>query len=129
MGAVQTTTGEPFHIVKIWNGSPKEATPDLFDYWKWTRFSFCLDVDREVFFNAKSAAFAKMICKNCPVKKHCLVQGLIYDEEGVWGGTTEVQRKEDFEKSYIQALIDKAKQFKMWSERLTAKEVIQILRA
>jgi WhiB family redox-sensing transcriptional regulator len=36
---------------------------------------------------------AKAICKDCPVKLECLQHALDNDEAGIWGGTTEKERR------------------------------------
>jgi Transcription factor WhiB. len=35
---------------------------------------------------------AKLNCSSCPVKRDCLNYALLYGEDGIWGGTTEVDR-------------------------------------
>src|SRR6266496_3086715 len=35
---------------------------------------------------------AKKHCQTCPVKRDCLNYALLYDEDGIWGGTTESDR-------------------------------------
>jgi hypothetical protein len=48
----------------------------------------------ELFFpsRGKSAAQAKSFCRDCPVRLECLEFSLIYNEQGVFGGTTENER-------------------------------------
>jgi len=36
---------------------------------------------------------AKAICAECPYKKACLEFALKYSEIGIWGGTTELERR------------------------------------
>ena len=36
---------------------------------------------------------AKHICSGCAIAAQCLAEALANDEEGIWGGTTEVERK------------------------------------
>ena len=31
-------------------------------------------------------------CQNCPVRSDCFQYGLLYDETGIWGGTTDTER-------------------------------------
>lgn len=48
-----------------------------------------------VFFaSPKSAdiAKAKSLCSTCSVSSHCLQNAIIYQYDGVWGGTTEDER-------------------------------------
>lgn len=48
------------------------------------------DVDgRSVYMNERQA---KAICKQCPLINDCLAYALQYDEQGIWGGTTERER-------------------------------------
>jgi WhiB family transcriptional regulator, redox-sensing transcriptional regulator len=43
---------------------------------------------------ARREARAKSICKNCPVTEPCLDYAIrIREAHGVWGGTTEVERR------------------------------------
>jgi WhiB family redox-sensing transcriptional regulator len=37
-------------------------------------------------------ADAKEVCRSCPVRKACLEEGM-NEEYGIWGGTTEAERK------------------------------------
>lgn len=63
----------------------------------WTDRAACRDVDPEVFFpisrNAAAASEAIAICEGCPVRHECLTVALTRAEVGVWGGTTEAQRR------------------------------------
>ncbi len=34
-----------------------------------------------------------LFCDTCPVKKECFEFAVLYDEDGIWGGATEKQRK------------------------------------
>lgn len=36
---------------------------------------------------------AKSNCLNCPVREDCLGYAILYDEQGVWGGTTYEERE------------------------------------
>jgi WhiB family redox-sensing transcriptional regulator len=60
----------------------------------------CKTEDPELFFPAGhggaaelQAEVAKAVCLGCPVRQECLECALTYREEGVWGGTTEIERK------------------------------------
>lgn len=64
----------------------------------WRRRAACRGIDAEVFYPATEddadAAEAKAICAECPVRQACLEHALAYRErEGVWGGTTERERR------------------------------------
>jgi hypothetical protein len=61
----------------------------------------CAETDPDAFFpemggGEGSLAYAKMailVCNDCPYKKACLEYALKYNELGIWGGTSEVQRR------------------------------------
>lgn len=61
----------------------------------WKRFARCRGMDRELFFSEfrHDTNEAVRFCKECPVRTICLEMALRYGERGVWGGTTEVQRR------------------------------------
>lgn len=67
----------------------------------WREFAACLGVDPEVFFPAaesgpvfdREVAEAKAVCAVCPVRDECLAEALVTPVEGVWGGTTEQERR------------------------------------
>lgn len=42
---------------------------------------------------AKQRAVAERYCTNCPAMLQCLYHGLVGEEYGVWGGTTEDDRR------------------------------------
>ncbi|RJQ77830.1 WhiB family transcriptional regulator [Pseudonocardiaceae bacterium YIM PH 21723] len=59
----------------------------------------CTDVpDPEVFFPLDGDEFgiglAKRVCAGCPVRRSCLQYALHHDVQGVWGGTTEDERRQ-----------------------------------
>jgi WhiB family redox-sensing transcriptional regulator len=37
---------------------------------------------------------ARAVCAECPCRQRCLSHALRYDEQGIWGGTTDVQREQ-----------------------------------
>lgn len=62
----------------------------------WMADAVCRQTDPEVFFPEMggSTATAKRICtEHCPVVAQCLAYALEHNESGVWGGTSEKQRK------------------------------------
>lgn len=66
----------------------------------WMAEGRCAEVDPELFFaeykGDKHAKTAKKICVNCEVKETCLeyaMSVLPVDDYGIWGGTTEAERK------------------------------------
>jgi WhiB family redox-sensing transcriptional regulator len=67
----------------------------------WRDRARCLDEDPDLFFPIGStgpavvqAARAKQVCRQCPVIQDCLDWALSnYQDSGVWGGTTEEERR------------------------------------
>jgi len=67
----------------------------------WRDHARCLDEDPDLFFPIGStgpavvqANRAKEICRRCPVVSDCLDWALSnYQDAGVWGGTTEEERR------------------------------------
>jgi WhiB family redox-sensing transcriptional regulator len=68
----------------------------------WRDRARCLDEDPDLFFPIGTsgpalaqAAAAKAMCRRCPVITQCLDWALAnYQDAGVWGGTTEEERRE-----------------------------------
>lgn len=53
-------------------------------------------VDPRIFFptgNSSELSQARKVCGRCPVTKECLEFALKYGEDGVWGGTSERERR------------------------------------
>jgi WhiB family redox-sensing transcriptional regulator len=64
----------------------------------WRKQAACRGLDVEAFYpmseDEADAAEAKAICTECPVRQACLEHALAHRErEGVWGGTTERERR------------------------------------
>lgn len=61
----------------------------------------CAEVDPELFFPERGAVTAgqrgiqsaKSICRTCPYTIECLEWALTHNEMGIWGGTTERERR------------------------------------
>lgn len=55
----------------------------------------CAQTDPELFFPDKgeSPATAKQLCQDCPLIRDCLAYGLRFKVFGVWGGTTDQDRR------------------------------------
>jgi WhiB family transcriptional regulator, redox-sensing transcriptional regulator len=71
---------------------PSEVSPP--DHWQ--ERSACYGLDAEIFFptTEEEASLALSYCAVCPVKQVCLAWALQNGERyGVWGGTTEQQRR------------------------------------
>lgn len=63
----------------------------------WQSLAACLEVDPEIFFPevGYSAGPAKAVCAACLVESKCLAYALANRQlHGVWGGTTERERRE-----------------------------------
>jgi WhiB family redox-sensing transcriptional regulator len=63
---------------------------------KWQEDSSCSQADPESWFPEKggSVAYAKRICRRCPVRAECLAWALTHDERhGIWGGLSEAERR------------------------------------
>ena len=62
----------------------------------WRDEALCAEVDGDLFFPdvRDTDREAKRICAACPVQKECLDYAISAGEEfGVWGGTTEIERR------------------------------------
>ena len=57
----------------------------------------CVDVDTSVFYPRQhirgAIDYAKQICARCPIAIECRDYAAAHDLEGVWGGTTEAERR------------------------------------
>ena len=57
----------------------------------------CVDVDAAVFYprsrTSGAVDYAKQICNRCPLSDDCRSYASIHDLEGIWGGTTEAERR------------------------------------
>jgi WhiB family redox-sensing transcriptional regulator len=58
----------------------------------------CKDADPEMFFSNENDIYlhaeeARVLCRICPVQAECLRFALENDEQGIWGGTDERDRK------------------------------------
>ena len=58
----------------------------------------CVGMDTNLFYSGMSGRYAnemtaKAICITCPIRMQCLQQALENEEYGIWGGTTEIERK------------------------------------
>jgi WhiB family redox-sensing transcriptional regulator len=77
------------------------AEPGATDRAQWRSLSACRGEDPEIFFPARrnmttfvQLARAKAVCARCPVAAQCLDYALASGQQyGVWGGTSEEERK------------------------------------
>jgi len=68
------------------------VTPDM----EWMDNALCREVDYELFFPdaGGSSKTARKVCDKCEVKTECLAFALTFPSMiGIWGGTTEKQRR------------------------------------
>lgn len=76
---------------------------DMADLWAlaqdpataWMDWAICPETDPWLFFpgNGPAPKAARLLCADCPVIGECLEYALEHDLEGVWGGTTEQERR------------------------------------
>ena len=61
----------------------------------WMDDGLCREVDWAPFFPPLStnARAAKRICARCRVKTECLEWALEHEEQGIWGGTSDEERR------------------------------------
>lgn len=64
----------------------------------WRAQAACRGLDTEIFYpipeDEEAEMAAKAICETCPVREACLEYALgSREREGVWGGTTERERR------------------------------------
>lgn len=64
----------------------------------WRKHAACRGLDVEIFYPAtdedEDAVEAKAVCAECSVRQLCLEYALAHRErEGIWGGTTERERR------------------------------------
>jgi WhiB family transcriptional regulator, redox-sensing transcriptional regulator len=66
----------------------------------WRERAACLGMSTELFFPAGStgkaidqADEAKLVCAGCPVRRQCLEYAIGTGQEGIWGATTEDERR------------------------------------
>jgi WhiB family redox-sensing transcriptional regulator len=82
-------------VALAWNRSIEWDTDD------WRRFAACRDTDPDLFFPIGTTgpavdqiAAAKRVCGACEAQSPCLEFALITNQEaGVWGGTSEEERR------------------------------------
>lgn len=62
---------------------------------EWMDDALCREVDQDLFFpeNPIESQRARKICASCRVRSECLEYALETRVDGIWGGTTAVQRQ------------------------------------
>lgn len=82
-------------------GTVRISAPfELIPLAEWMERGACVGMDTNKFYppsetDTRSAYVteAKAICKPCPVRTECLNWALRYEEQGLWGGTTQTERE------------------------------------
>jgi WhiB family transcriptional regulator, redox-sensing transcriptional regulator len=62
----------------------------------WKELGICREMDPAVFFpdhDRWAEERAKAICVDCPVRAQCMDYAIVNRELGIWGGTTERDRR------------------------------------
>lgn len=62
----------------------------------WMDSANCVGTDPEAWFPGKGGRISSLqrrVCGACPVISECLSYALQHGDKGIWGGTTESQRK------------------------------------
>ncbi|GAA0969643.1 hypothetical protein GCM10009555_017140 [Acrocarpospora macrocephala] len=69
---------------------------------EWMGSALCPEIDPDLWFPrvptervstpGPQELLAKAICRGCDVRVRCLQWAIEHDEEGIWGGTTKVER-------------------------------------
>lgn len=64
----------------------------------WEQLSACRQAAPELFFPLRTDATvrvraAKQVCAGCPVRTPCLAEALRNGHAGIWGGTTDEERR------------------------------------
>jgi WhiB family redox-sensing transcriptional regulator len=67
----------------------------LAESYSWMKSRACKGIDPHMFYSdlRSEQAKAQLICRDCPVRAECLQYALEHREHGVWGGTTERERR------------------------------------
>ena len=65
---------------------------------EWEDHAVCAQADPDLWFpdgewESADVTHAKQICSGCPVMSQCLEFALTYPQAGIWGGTTESERR------------------------------------
>ena len=59
----------------------------------WMMMGYCLGANPEIFEEEDQVETAKAYCNRCVVKLTCLSWAMDNTESGVWGGTTDAERR------------------------------------
>lgn len=88
----------------------------------WQSEAKCIGQPPAIFFleedNYAKNSF-RVFCDNCPVKQACLEEGLVYGYSGVWGGTTDKDRRR-IPRKQITMLMDDYEESGIYNRQLKA---------
>lgn len=65
----------------------------------WMVDAACLGVEVALFFpsngidGTQDSPAAKRVCRTCPVRWRCLRHAVLFHEQGIWGGSSDPERK------------------------------------
>jgi WhiB family redox-sensing transcriptional regulator len=62
---------------------------------RWQEQAACVSADPEAWFPVKGGTRRRQvnrICAGCPVNRSCLAVAMLWNEDGIWGGTSPKQR-------------------------------------
>jgi WhiB family redox-sensing transcriptional regulator len=78
-----------------WRTGKKPKPRPLFIDEDWVQYAVCPTTDPEIFHPEKgqSSLEAIRVCRRCPAVEPCLDYALKHKETGVWGATSENQRR------------------------------------
>lgn len=83
----------------------------------WQESAQCKGADSSLFEGKSKKREFKKYCNACPVKPECLEYALIYNMSGVWGGTTDEERRR-VSRIKIQLLISDYEESGLYNEDL-----------
>lgn len=89
----------------------------------WQYRAKCRGLEPSIFFNdefqTKPSNSYRRICAECPVISECLEYALVYNLQGVWGGTTDRDRRR-IPQHKIDMLRDDYRESGLYDDRLKA---------
>lgn len=99
---------------------------EIKDYWDWAPQGLCIRfMAKKTFELREKISQAKFICSACPVKTDCLIWALLYNEYGIWGGTSRQDRDKLYSRKDRDLLIESAKKQKQFYLQHTPGSLIR----
>ena len=73
----------------------QQPTPTPTTEGRWQDHAACRGLDTMLFYpgQGESTAEAKAVCATCPVQTQCAEHGLAFERFGIWGATSERERR------------------------------------